>query len=467
MAFPEKKDWFKLKPYSHIGLGFKYHDRQWINGYVKDPSKISNHSFLPFLHRKITVRKFRRPVLDDGSRSKLRIAKSKTRHIFYAGHLDSQVYSYYAKLLSAAFEKRVGESGLQDCVTAYRRIKISKGSSGRLRNKCNVDFANDVFTFIKNQAPTNLVAVTFDIKGFFDSLDHSLLKLAWRNVIGSKNDLPADHYKIFRNISKFSYVEENELFDFFKDSIIVKRSPNLLRKKNIAKISYLRNQRAVAYCFENEIDSIRSAGLINANRYFIDADGVRKRRSRGIPQGSPISAVLANIYMFNFDTIVSQYLKSIGGLYRRYSDDMIVVCDIEMEGKVINFFLDTIAQFKLEIQSEKTQVFHFIYSLTKSRYANFEKNSKTGSLMTTANFEYLGFQFDGFYTLLKNSSLSGYYRKMKRSFARGIYYSRHNRTTTKGELFKNRLYKKFTHVGASRRRIYKRRKGFTGQFVIW
>ena len=56
----------------------------------------------------------------------------------------------------------------------------------------------------------------------------------------------------------------------------------------------------------------------------------------------------------------------------------------------------------------------------------------------------------------KNANLSSYYINTKRSFARNRFYTFHNKTSTKRELFKNHPYKRYTHVGANRRRVYKR-----------
>ncbi|HEX8015252.1 MAG TPA: reverse transcriptase domain-containing protein, partial [Flavobacterium sp.] len=48
----------------------------------------------------------------------------------------------------------------------------------------------------------------------------------------------------------------------------------------------------------------------------------------GIPQGLPISAVLANLYLFDFDLdIVNRWVKPHNVYYRRYSDDIFIVCD--------------------------------------------------------------------------------------------------------------------------------------------
>ena len=54
---------------------------------------------------------------------------------------------------------------------------------------------------------------------------------------------------------------------------------------------------------------------------------------------------------------------------------------------------------------------------------------------------------------------------MKRSIVRGWFYTFHNKTKTKGQLFKNRLYKRFTYLGANRRRLYRRDKNNKNRFI--
>jgi len=461
----KKKDWFRLKRYPHIGLQLEPKDRKWIEPYVKNKDAISTHAFYPFIHRQLKVRKFRKEVCHDGTRSKLRKPSTKEREIYFSNHIDSNIFSYYSELLSKEYEERVKEIEISDCVTAYRKIKLDP-SKEKCRNKCNVDFANDVFQFIKNNTDKDLVAITFDIKSFFDNLNHLYLKRNWKWVIKSGVNLPPDHYNVFRNITKFSYIEEDDLFDEFKEQIIVERIPKSFKEIKIKKKNYMRNKRAVAYCSKENIDSIRAKGLIKANKYVYD-NGIKKElRKKGIPQGSPISATLANVYMLHFDQKTNDLLKSIGGLYQRYSDDMVVICPIDYEDKIISHFLTTIKEYDLEIQMSKTQVYYFRYNQESKRHYCNEKNLNTKKLQNNTLFEYLGFQFDGFNTLIKNSSISGFYRKMKRAFTRSKFHTYHNRTKTKGLVFKSRLYKRFTHIGAERRRIYQRHPNKSDVFFL-
>ncbi len=460
----KQKDWFRLKRYPHVGLQLEPKDRAWIEYYLKDKDAISKHAFYPFIHRQLKVRKFRKEICHDGTRSKLRKPTTKEREIYFSNHLDSNVFSYYSEILSSAYESEISELGISSSITAYRKIKLNPEKE-KSRNKCNIDFAHDIFQFIKANKGKNLVAITFDIKSFFDNLDHKLLKKYWKRVIKSGADLPKDHYNVFRNITKFSYIEEDELFDNFKNQIIVERKPKSFKEIKIKKKNYLRNKRAVAYCSKDNIDEIRNLGLIKSNKRIKDNEDY-PLRTKGIPQGSPISATLANVYMLDFDKQAHDMLKNIGGVYQRYSDDMVAICPIEFEQQIINHFLSSILTYKLEIQKSKTQVFHFIYDNEAEKHYCFEKNLNTNRLQDNTLFEYLGFQFDGYHTLIKNSSISNYYRKMKRTFARSRFYIFHNRTATKGQVFKTRLYKKFTYVGAERRRIYQRHPSKSDLFIL-
>ena len=103
--YKKKKDWFRPKSYPHIGLPLTFKDRNWVSGYVKNPEEIASHAFLPFIYRRIEKRKFRKKISETGDRSEKRYKGSKTRHIYYASHLDSQIYSYYAELLKKEYEK--------------------------------------------------------------------------------------------------------------------------------------------------------------------------------------------------------------------------------------------------------------------------------------------------------------------------------------------------------------------------
>jgi len=49
-------------------------------------------------------------------------------------------------------------------------------------------------------------------------------------------------------------------------------------------------------------------------------------KTYGIPQGSPISDLLANVYLLEFDKSVRARVDALLGSYFRYSDDILIVC---------------------------------------------------------------------------------------------------------------------------------------------
>jgi hypothetical protein len=209
------KDWFKLKRYPHIGLPLKNSDRlKWIEGYVTNPQVISKHSFLPFIHRTSRVRKFRKKyspidgeLIDtnvDGKKTN-RHYSDKKREIYYASHLDSLIYGYYADLLSQKYEVKLLKYHLDEVVNAYRTIPINRDNP-ESSNKCNIDFANDIFKYILSYEYEEFVVIAFDIKSFFDNLDHKLLREAWMDVLDVEQ-LSPDHFNVFKNITRFSYVD--------------------------------------------------------------------------------------------------------------------------------------------------------------------------------------------------------------------------------------------------------------------
>ena len=457
----KNKDWFKLKRYPHIGFPLNPKDRLiWIEEYIKNPQKIASHAFFPLIHKKSKVRKFRREycektgellfIYKDGKKIVRNAPDPKERELYYAGHLDALVYSYYAEILTEKYEEIVSRKNLSDVVTAYRKIPVKEGSK---KNKCNIDFAVDVFKSIKEYPKDNFVAIAFDIKGFFDNLNHKLLREQWKEVLGLTNQpLPDDHFNVFKNISRFSYIDLVDIFKEFQDKIFVKSTEHhkeVITRKRISKIKYLKKAGAVAFCTKEEYLAKRKQ-LFKKVRFVKDDKGITKTKDFGIPQGSPISAVLANIYMLDFDSAINEYLESIGGVYRRYSDDMVALCPLDKKDEVIKAFGEEIVNISLSIQSKKTQIFHF------ERHG---RNLKCGQefpngINYNKNFIYLGLEFDGADVKIKSASISGYYRKMKRTIKRGRYFSNKPLNKYTGELFKSRLLKRFSYKGASRRRKY-------------
>src|SRR5690606_34005285 len=90
-------------------------------------------------------------------------------------------------------------------------------------------------------------------------------------------------------------------------------------------------------------NSIRSAGLIQVNG-----------SGKGIPQGSPMSALLSNIYMLTFDKEMSEATRYAAGYYRRYCDDILVVVKAELVADFKRLVEDKLANLRLTMQPAKT-----------------------------------------------------------------------------------------------------------------
>jgi hypothetical protein len=461
MEKKKKKDWFKIKRYPHIGFPLDNRDRfKWIENYVTNPKEIAKHSFLPFIHKTSKVKKFRKDYSNlDGSLNEkfksgtkvLRKESEKKRELFYASHLDSLIFSYYAMLLSNSYECKIKENQLDEVVNAYRSVPVNPSKTDSA-NKCNIDFANDVFKYVLNYKEEEFTVIAFDISSFFDNLNHKLLRNLWAEVLEVKK-LPIDHFNVFKNITRFSHVDIVDIFEEFKDKIYTRKinklgEPLEIKQKKVDRIKYLRNQGAIAFCSEKEFFKVKRK-LIQPSKTRI-VDGIKKYRDYGIPQGSPISAVLANIYLLHFDSIVNKFISNIGGIYRRYSDDMVVIFPNKYKAEIIQLVNNEIKKYELDIQEEKTQIFQFMRKNDKLVCGQEFKEV----INWNKNFIYLGFEFDGNNVLLKSASISGYYRKMKRTVRRAKHFSNCNFYPNKGIIFKKRLFKKFSYLGAKRYRKY-------------
>jgi hypothetical protein len=129
---------------------------------------------------------------------------------------------------------------------------------------------------------------------------------------------------------------------------------------------------------------------------------------------------------------------------------MVVICPIKCKDELTELVYQEIGRYKLEIQKTKTQIFKF------KRHNNnlICGQDYEGIINWNKNFIYLGFEFDGNNVLLKSASISGYYRKMKRTIRRAKHFSSSILSKNKGIIFKQRIFKKFSYKGAKRNRKY-------------
>lgn len=441
------EEWFKLKKYPHIGYPLKIRDYTWVKEYVTNPDSVKKHSFLPFIFKSIVKRKYRpdKSVLVRNPSGKKRriVGKPKVRHIYYASHLDSLIYSYYNWNLNKLYEKYINNKPFESSILAYRKIPIEPNS---LKNKCNIDFAKSAFDFIKNNNDKKLTVIVADITSFFDNLNHKILKKQWCKVLGLKA-LQSDHYNVFKSITNIRYVESSQIFSKLNNQVIVEKgkpNSNTEREYKILKVrkqKYFKEKNVVAYCSKKEFVKNHLDLIVN------------KRNTKGIPQGSPLSATLANIYMLDFDELLWSEVNAHKGLYLRYSDDLFIVCDQLHQDYFIELLRSKIDRLaKLEIGNDKTKVYRF--QEIDGIFKGFQIDEKTKEPFLSRPLEYLGFSYDGQRVLIKTSGFSKFYRAMKRSFKKSVSLAKYSKNPDK-VIFKGKLYKRFTYKGAKRKLIYR------------
>jgi hypothetical protein len=184
--------------------------------------------------------------------------------------------------------------------------------------------------------------------------------------------LPDDHYNIYKSITRYAEVDKYKLYELL--SLSPKKKP-----KGLYRLCSAKDFR----------EKVRSSGLIHVNSV-----------SKGIPQGSPISALLSNIYMIEFDRYAKELISMVGGRYYRYCDDIFCIVPIDNLNEIKSTLSSKIEEYHLELHPDKTDQRVF-------------KRDISGALLAEKPLQYLGFLFDGQRTLLRNAALSRYSERMK------------------------------------------------------
>ena len=344
---------------------------------IVNKENIAKHKFFPFIHFEIKQFKLSKKLAQKENEQSI-IDPYKVRNIYYAGHSDSYIFSYYNEKILKFYEKFLQDNSL-NCSIAYRHIDKNKKGEG----KSNIDFAAEAFYEIKKRK--ECYAVGLDIKSFFDELNHTKLYNNLCKFIKNEK-LPEDLYKIFKILTNFHYIELNEL----------------LKNKHInAKKSDFFNKET--HSFKKICTAKILRQIISQNKKIIkDNPNITK----GIPQGTNLSGTLANIYMLDFDIIVQKFINNVNGYYRRYSDDILILVNTKEDLEKILFLVeDELKKLDLKISKEKTiccyfndDVCEYIPCCFKEKYI---KNAK---------FQYLGFTYDGKNILLRDETLGAFWR---------------------------------------------------------
>lgn len=359
---------------------------------IWDPNWIKTHSFLPLIKYDQKNRLYKKDF-ETGKRKFV----NKPRPLAYTSHIDALIHSWYSYQLSESYEGKVKGGIIDQSVIAYRKLE-----------KSNIEFAKEVFDFIKDQKDCTAVAV--DIKGFYDTLDFKILKKAWCNML-SITSLPDDHYAVFKSVTAYSFVTKKDF--------------NEVQKKNK---DLFEDTKAL-------MDILRESKKIGTNM----------EKLVGIPQGTTISCILSNIYMYQLDLVMQNAVMSVGGLYRRYSDDIIFVCPSNKAPVLYDILKVEIEKLHLEIQELKTEICIFTEGAEGRRCQ--DKEGKT------ARLQYLGIEFDGEKLYLRHKGFAKYQRKMTKFIRKTVRKAQEKKMLPRKHL----IYEKFTGFGKTTYIQYARR----------
>lgn len=464
----ETPDWYKIKGYYHISPQLSGEESSIYNNIskIKNENYVGNYAFFPLLHVNIKERKYKKHPKNPKLRSHSLIEEGKVkkttkiRPLHYANHTDALIYSYYAHILNSKYEKSIlDESGLSDCITAYRKIPIEQSD----KNKGTIHFAHEAFTEVKKRAADNecCAVLAFDIKSFFSSLNHAYLKEKWEGLLGVET-LPKNHLNVFNSATNFSFIYKDDLRRFDK----VQGRKSDFDEKKLASIRNKQGFKAFFSSPQEFRDKIKSGKLRVYKNNFKDK---KTGEVIGIPQGLPISALLANLYLLDFDKAILNELVNIKNCYyRRYSDDIVIVGETEKMNFIEDFVMKEMEKCFVKISKEKTE--KFIFKKIEDKIVS-HKVIKEG-LTPNSPFIYLGFEFYGHKTLIKSTNLSKFYRRMIYSVKKKCNRAKKIAETngTKPIIFKRQLYKIYRNINLDKSKSTRKFNSFqkleTGEFRI-
>ncbi len=364
---------------------------QCAENLATDIQKVATHSFYPFINyddvtQKITKKKGGGIELKD----------PKIRPIAYASHGDSAIFAHYGTLIGVEYERELDCRGLLQSVTAFRSLD----------RKRNIHFANEVFECIRKFKAC--YAIASDVRDFFKQLDHTVLKQAWAKLF-KVDRLPLDHFKVFQAVTRSCQVDRTQLFKVLG---IDPRNPRADgRRRLCSPIEFRTHVRAARLCVVN-------------------------RSGKGIPQGSPISAVLANLYMLEVDTALHALVAEHGGMYRRYCDDLLMVLPTpEARAEVFALLKKLLTDVGLEAHPDKTELIDF--------------TGQSGRMVASRPLNYLGFTFDGQHKRIRPASIARYFKKMRSGVrrARAIRYRHCKKSGVWPPLRRRKLHLLYSYLG--------------------
>ncbi|MDB5161221.1 MAG: hypothetical protein JWO96_601 [Candidatus Saccharibacteria bacterium] len=380
---PFRRPFVGSRGYLHFDEPISLLDKTEIRNLIKNldnERQLSKWPFFPFIRESRGQRKFKMPNEEtDGPpiplKTPARVNQKKyphikTRRLMAAAHRDSCLYSYYGFGLEKKYEAKLEQNKISENVLAYRSAL----------GKNNVEFARDAFNHIIKS--NGITCLLFDISGFFDAISH-------KKLVSSVKEIAPEYTKGWRNhvlnsLTKYRYINEDDIYKLLRSH----------KKKYIVSIPGGKSKKICK--LEDYKKIIETTKNVRTNK-----SGV------GIPQGSSVSGLLANVYLFNFDKDLVQMISGMkNGYYRRYSDDILIVCPTSEASKIYESCKEMLKENGLKIKPTKTEAF---------TYHNGQLTNTINSIEPTLenrprDMQYLGLHWDGTRIILRPGTVVKRYR---------------------------------------------------------
>ena len=128
--------------------------------------------------------------------------------------------------------------------------------------------------------------------------------------------------------------------------------------------------------------------------------------------------------MLNFDVAIQNFVSKINGYYRRYSDDILILVNTKKElDNLLILVENELNKLKLELSKHKTVCCHF-----NNDNCEFEPCSLRSDYSGNAEFQYLGFTYNGKIILVRNGTIGAFWRDAIRHIRKMVLYNYKNKT---------------------------------------
>lgn len=369
-----KPPWFKPRHYKHFDVPI---GPDWATAVTA--GQVATHAWSPLLH---WIKETPRYRLNDQGVMELKV---KPRDIMHASHRDACILAKYSHELTVKLDACYAANGLDEAVIAYRSL-----------GKSNYHFAATAQAYVRDHH--SIEAMCFDVTGFFDNIDHKRLKrrLKWLLEV---DELPDDWHRVLRSVTRYSHVHKSDL-------------------KGHPVFGQRLKQRGADRPLAT-VKEMKAAGIaIRSNP-----------NTHGVPQGTPISASLSNLFLVDFDQTMKALADQNGALYQRYSDDILIICEPENADMFAAAVADALTNEALDLHDDKT---------VRLRFTGNERD----------NFQYLGYQLGLGQALIRPGSLSRQWRSTKRAIRRSERKAERLATSgQKDKIYTSKLRGRLTHVG--------------------